>query len=182
MTNLQETIIKNAKQWVGERERPGNMGFENPDFDRWMRLYGFQNGWAWCCVFTRGVWVSAYTELYGDEAGKLIRRLFSPNVQETIKLFKQEKQFSISTVPVPGALICFQNYKKGLATSSGHIGIVTEPEITNELTIIHTIEGNTNKYGSREGDRVAEKKRVPTWYENNGLRLRGFINPVELQW
>lgn len=54
----------------------------------------------------------------------------------------------------------------------GHTGIVTAPEVAGGFS---TIEGNTNRAGSRDGDGVYRK--VQSWTDSRTL---GFFDPVAL--
>lgn len=168
-----DLIIQNAERHIGEREKTGNSGFVSQSFEKWMRLYGWIRGWAWCAQFCKGVWVEAYREIYHEYGERTMNKLFSPNVQKTIQQFTSDPRFPLQQQPVPGALMCWQTYKNGKPQTTGHIAIVKNV-VGDTVT---TIEGNTNGVGSREGDRVAEKKRVMDFTNNNGLRLRGFIHP-----
>ncbi len=72
-------------------------------------------------------------------------------------------------------LIALQGVKRGDLfgwtnnDGTGHIGWIAETRKILGVTQIRTVEGNTNKEGSREGDSVLSKWRIPTkkyWFIN----------------
>lgn len=158
-----ERIVETARQFIGQKEKPGNMGFINPDFDAKMRSVGFANTQAWCAYFAELVW---------REAGQDTSH-FSASAFKTYLQYMQAGR-KISQDPVPGSLAVWRSVKNGQKGWTGHIGIVSEVGATS----FKCIEGNTNKAGGREGIEVAEKTRTYQWKAMNGLELVGFIYPL----
>lgn len=76
--------------------------------------------------------------------------------------------FRVKASPLRGA-IAIWNYE---GTSNGHTGIVLEGYYRKYF---NTVEGNTNKAGSREGDGVYYKKRM--WWRDGSLVRVGFLKP-----
>lgn len=99
------------------------------------------------------------------------------------------REAGYSAGPVSGATIAWRNWAKkanrlmkagkGIkrgdlfgwtnGDGTGHIGWVAEVKFIGPVMRIRTVEGNTNKEGSREGDRVLSKWRTPTgkyWFIN----------------
>jgi hypothetical protein len=158
-----ERIVEIASKYIGQREKPGNMGFINPDFDAKMRSVGFADTHAWCAYFAELVW---------REAGQDTSH-FSASAFRTY-LNYQDAGRKGSEIAVPGALAVWRSVKSGKPGWTGHIGIVAEASAES----FKCIEGNTNKAGGREGIEVAMKTRTYQWKAINGLQLVGFIHPV----
>ena len=158
-----ERIVETARQFIGQKEKPGNMGFINPDFDAKMRSVGFADTQAWCAYFAELVWRDA-----GQDTSHFSASAFKTYLQY------QEAGRKGSQTAVPGALAVWRSVKAGKPGWTGHIGIVSEVGPTS----FKCIEGNTNKAGGREGIEVAEKTRTYQWKAINGLQLVGFIHPL----
>jgi hypothetical protein len=158
-----ERIVEAARQYIGQKEKPGNMGFINPEFDKKMREVGFVNSHAWCAYFAELVW---------REAGQDTTH-FSASAFKTYLQYEAAGRKGSKTA-VPGALAVWRSVKNGRKGWTGHIGIVAEASAES----FKCIEGNTNKAGGREGIEVALKVRTYNWKQVNGLELVGFIHPV----
>jgi hypothetical protein len=63
-----------------------------------------------------------------------------------------------------------QQFILSFGNNTGHTGLVESIETTNEGTIVHTIEGNSNSDGGREGYAVVRHQRKLT-----DKALLGFI-------
>jgi hypothetical protein len=157
-----ERIIETAKKYIGQKEKTGNMGFINPDFDAKMRSVGFANGQAWCAYFAELVW---------RESGQDTTP-FSASAFKTYLQYESAGRKG-SQIPLPGSLAVWRSVKNGQRGWTGHIGIVASATETS----FECIEGNTNKAGGREGIEVAIKTRTYNWKAINGLQLVGFIHP-----
>lgn len=161
-----EEIIRIAKSYLGQDEKPGNKGFLDAEFEKKMKAVGFYTGAPWCGFFARLVW---------KEAGEDVT-LILPSSYQMIE--KASKAGNWHAYPVPGAVVVWATFVNGKRQKTGHIGIVTE--VLNEVDY-NTTEGNTTDKGGREGITVAERFRHLTpdkWKTENGLRLMGFIHPV----
>ena len=169
------TIPDIALKYVGIKEISNNMGFKDPIFEQRMRSVGFDNGDAWCCLFTELVW----KEYYQDDPYiyKEIDRLFSDSCIVTLANFRQSP-FRVDHTPLEGAIMIMQRFKKDndkyLATWQGHAGIIVD--IRGKEIV--TVEGNTNEHGAREGDTVALKSRLLNFNLHTGLVLKAFIHPI----
>ena len=176
---LSSDILKFANSYVGQEEIKGNLGFKNPWFHKLMIGVGFQRTHPWCAYFTELCWKEGYkTNTKNDiEIQNILGKLFSASVMQTRNNFIKNGKvygFELSKFPSPGALIIYQSATN---KSFGHIGVVEK--IFGEA--IHTIEGNTDINGSREGFIVAKKiRRLDFTVRNKGLNLIGFINPVTI--
>lgn len=172
--DVRETIKYVAETYIGQKELKANSGFVDPEFQKKMEAVGFDKGEAWCSLFAELVW----SESYGRFDSTIIYNLqkyFSDSAVQTWNNFKKSKQFKTSNKPEIGDLAVWQKYNDGKAHWSGHVAVVTEPD---ELWF-WTVEGNTNNIGGREGDGVYKRQRDYNFNVDNGLRLLGFIKPIE---
>ena len=176
--NLMQAAVKTARQYVGQKEIKGNNGFENPVFDRYMRMVGFENGWAWCALFAELCWLQ---EPYENKAFlmPIITDCFSANAVKSYENFAVDKSgfFKTSLTPSMGALVVWASMTNGQPNKSGiwtrgHAGIVSNVYPDR----FKSIEGNTNSQGGREGIEVAEKTRYVNYLDQNGLVVKGFVS------
>jgi hypothetical protein len=149
-------IQKVALSFVGQREKPNNMGFMEPRFEEMMKQTGWRKGQAWCAFFAELVWMRA----------GLSTEQFSGGAVQTFKNFNQDNE-----IPDVGDVVIWQTYRKGKPRWTGHAGIVVA-WYGNQII---TVEGNTNSHGGREGIEVALRIRNLNFKTNNGLRMLGFI-------
>jgi hypothetical protein len=161
------TASEVARKYIGQTEKPGNSGFNDEQFEAYMKAVGFEKGFAWCSLFAELVFKEAIPEKF-DELDKL----FSASTVQTFKNFR-DAAYPIGYVPVKDWLVIWQMQKDGKPQWSGHAGIVSEVKSTWEF---NSIEGNTNSQGDREGFEVAEMDRKIVAEVKNGLRVLGFIH------
>ncbi len=155
-----------ARQYIGQTEKPGNMGFTDVEFERKMQKVGFQKTHAWCAYFTELVFKEAYPERLAE-----LDKLFSASTIQTFRNFRDAGHL-IGNVPQLDALVIWQRIRYGSPQPFGHAGVVSK------VIDVHTfksIEGNTNDEGGPEGYIVAEKDRKVQLKVPNGLKLLGFI-------
>lgn len=156
-----------AVKYIGETEKPGNMGFNDAKFEEKMKAVGFQKTHAWCAYFAELVFKEAYPEKFVE-----LDQTFSASTIQTFKNFRNHS-YPISAVPRVGHLVIWQTMKDGAGQSTGHAGIVIE--VIDQNTF-RSVEGNTNDGGGREGYIVAIKLRHIVANVQNGLKVLGFIN------
>ncbi len=156
-----------AKEYLGKLEKPLNTGFQDPEFEKDMITLGeWANGYSWCCCFSQICFRKAYPELSTE-----LKKLFDPGTITTFQNFKKAG-YVISSIPVAGNLVIWQDYKDGKGTDHGHAGIVTE--VLSNFTF-KSIEGNTSgDKPTRNGDRVAIHTHS-TGHKPDGLNVLGFI-------
>lgn len=155
-----------ASQYIGQTEKPKNSGFNDVDFERKMRLVGFQTGHAWCQYFCELVYKEAFPERFDE-----FDILFSGSTIQTFRNF-QNAAYPIGYVPQVNSMVIWQMMKEGKPQMTGHAGIVSHVIDTWQFK---SIEGNTNSTGGREGFEVAEKDRKVLADVRNGLKVLGFI-------
>ena len=156
-----KNIIEVAKSYIGQEEKIKNSGFKNGWFEKLMRAVGFYTRAPWCAFFAKLVW---------KESG-VDHSLISGSVYDT--MMNATKAGNWHVKPVDGALAVWILFKNGKPTKNGHIGVV----VYSGVEVFKTVDGNTSKKGSREGEIVGEKIHLFNWTNPNGLRLMGFIHP-----
>lgn len=147
-----------AKKLIGQAEKPGNDFDEDTYLGRILKEAGHKDGEAWCAYFAEAMFVET------------LRALFSASAVQTFQNFKKAG-YEISDTPKVGWLVVWQRYKDGKPTWQGHMGIVT---CTNEDNSFESVEGNTDKAGSRTGGSVQENPHTLKKVEN-GLNVLGFV-------
>lgn len=155
-----------ATKYIGQTEKPGNMGFNDSEFESKMKAVGFQPTHAWCAYFTELVFKEAY-----PEKAKELDKLFSASAVQTFRNFKNAL-YPVSNVPKKGNLVIWQTQKNGVPQATGHAGIVGPVK---DNWIFESIEGNTNDGGGREGYIVARRTRKHIADVKDGLKVLGFV-------
>ena len=155
-----------ALKYIGQTEKPGNMGFNDQEFENRMIDVGFVKGHAWCAYFTELVFKEAY-----PEKSKELDRLFSGSTIQTFKNFR-DADYLIGYAPQVSTLVIWQTMKDGKPQATGHAGVVVSVKDTWQF---ESVEGNTNYFGGREGYIVAKKERKVFADVQNGLKILGFI-------
>jgi hypothetical protein len=140
MSKLSLKTLEKAVSQIGVQEIPKNSN-AGPAVEKYLKSVGLGKGYAWCMAFMYWCAKEAATELnvvnpLKKTAGVLAMWNASPHLRVQN--------------PVPGDIMIL-DYGKGL----GHTGIVEKVVGSN----IHTIEGNTNDEGSREGFEVCRRIR-----------------------
>jgi hypothetical protein len=186
--NYGEQIVTIARSHIGLTEVSGNLGFHDPEFQKELEQMGWKKTYAWCTFFANRMWYEAYQE---TEFWNRIKGYFSPLAVVSFHRF-EDAGMILPDLVLPGALVYWQHYSKGLQTPQGHAGIYTGPykfavpfgKVRGPEDGFLSAEGNTireqDKGNVREGYIVAERKHTFDAAPKNGLRLLGFVNPVEL--
>ncbi len=140
MNTLQAAILDTAISQIGVQEVPkgSNAG---PEVEKYLRSVGLGKGYSWCMAFV--YWCAVQASLRTGLPNALKR------TGGVMDQFNSRPALRVSA-PQPGDVF-IMDYGKGL----GHTGIVEKVV----GTTIHTIEGNTNDEGSREGYEVCRRKR-----------------------
>jgi surface antigen len=160
-----EQIVSIAKTYIGKKEISGNKGFLDKIFEAEMKANGWYMGAPWCAFFVRTIWSKCNQKV----------KYINGSAVRSYKALDESAEYEKSAVPKIGALVVWRSYKNGKPLSTGHVGIVTSVSSDS----FETIEGNTTDKGGREGIMVATRIRHYEWNRVNGLRLLGFINPID---
>lgn len=159
-------IVDTARKYLGQKELPGNTFDEHTPLGRLVKAAGQADGEAWCSYFAEGIACEAYPEHAME-----LQKLFSASAVATYNKFKIS-DMPISAMPVLGAIVVWQRFKDDVPTWQGHVGIVSRVEKDGSWW---SIEGNSNRAGSREADSVVElhRRNIRT---GSGLNVLGFIS------
>lgn len=167
---INDLIVKHAKQFIGLKEKPGNAGWHDKLFQQRMaNLAGWKVGEAYCSYFTELVWRDVYRALDMD-IDRDLENLFSPSATKTWENFQNSPRWMTSKDPIKGALVYFRWWKNGKPKWQGHGGIVEEP--INSLHVTN-VEANYN-------DMIAQVERKKNFYETEGLVMLGFVWPKQV--
>ena len=161
MNNPRRIIADVAREYVGLRETSTNRG---PHLDKFWKATSYPSGSA-----NREPWCSAFVSFCVQEADRRSPALALripptfPAVDQWLPWAERAETgcvvFRLGSVrfaPMAGDIVVFK-------PTFSHVGIVAADYTGDGM--IHTIEGNTNEAGSREGDGVWEKSRAikPAW-------------------
>jgi hypothetical protein len=141
--------LQSAQSQIGIQEIPkgSNAG---PDVEKYLKSVGLSKGYAWCMAFVYWNVQQAATKLVVNNPLKKTAGVIDQwNYKATKKV----------AIPLPGTIF-IMDFSHGV----GHTGFVEKVE----GNLIHTIEGNTNADGSREGYEVARRVRKIS-------QIKGFI-------
>jgi hypothetical protein len=140
MSHLSERALAVAVTQLGVTEVPkgSNAG---PEVEAYLKSVGLGKGYSWCMAFVYWCTNQASIQIASNNP-----------LKKTAGVLDQlnSRQSLVTKVPVPGDIF-IMDFGKG----QGHTGFV-ESVAGN---IIHTIEGNTNDDGSREGYEVCKRER-----------------------
>ena len=153
MSPLSESALKIAASLIGQKENPPGSNWGVPVQDYLARV-GITFPASWCAAFV--YWCF-------DEAA-IAARVHNP-VYRTAGVLNlwNHCQGNRTMIPGPGDIF-IMDFGKGL----GHTGIV---ESVDEKGLIHTIEGNSNMDGSRNGYEVVRHLR-----NSQGPKMKGFLS------
>jgi hypothetical protein len=170
-----DKIITIARGYVGQSEIPPNAGFKDASFEAKMKAMGWQKGWAWCAIEAKLIWMEAAAGNPTLQAQ--IRHLCSPSALGTLHNYATTPGFTVSQIPVPGAIVVF---KHGIDPNAyeGHEGVVVS--VDPDGIHYNSVEGNTSPTdpNERNGGICAEKTHLLSLPPNpRGLNLKGFIYP-----
>lgn len=141
MTPLANASLQSAQSQIGVTEIPkgSNAG---PEVEIYLRSVGLGKGFAWCMAFVYWNVLQASTKL---PTLNPLKKTGGVLAQWNAQVPQNKK-----TTPQEGDIF-IMDFGKGV----GHTGFVEKVEGLN----IHTIEGNTNADGSREGYAVCRRTR-----------------------
>ena len=144
MGKLADEVIKIAGTQVGVREATGHN--DGPAVESYLKSVGLEKGFSWCMSFCYWCTKQASINLKLQNPLKQTGGVLDEwNSGKGVHLTKDK--------PEPGSLMIMDH-----GGGQGHVGIVTGVFL--DKGEIHTIEGNTNDNGSREGIGVFRKTRI----------------------
>lgn len=131
-----------SQDGVSEVPKGSNAG---PEVSEYLRSVGLNAGFAWCMAFV--YWC----------VNKASGEMLIPNpLVKTAGVMRQWNETTLRKIPKQGAIKPGDIFILRFAHGTGHTGFVEKVE----GGIVHTIEGNTNDDGSREGYEVARRERA----------------------
>lgn len=170
--SLIDKIVSVAKGYIGQEEIRENKGFKDNTFEQKMKSVGWYVGGPWCAFLAKEIWLEAF-KAEDIKGYSLVNKYASGSALDTYHAFAVSKEFHVTQTPTPGCIVIWQEGDG----HSGHAGVVVD---VIDKDTIHTIEGNTNTDGSREGYIVALKTRKINVPHGKGLNLVGFVQPVRI--
>jgi hypothetical protein len=141
MTPIAEAALKNAISQIGVTEKPlgSNSG---PEVNQYLKSVDLDPGYSWCAAFVYWCFNKASYEM------SVINPVFrTGGVLNMWGMCKNNR----SSVPSPGDIF-IMDHGHGL----GHAGIIESID----GSTLHTIEGNSNNNGSRNGVAVVRHTRA----------------------
>lgn len=157
-----------AQQYLGIKEQGKNRGFilkydGQRGFEQMLRSFGWRPGLPWCAFFAKLVIYRSY--------GPDVARILNGGVHASWNAVKANPNWKIDKRPLVDGLVFWDT-----GEGHGHVGIV----VSDEGVTFHTVEGNTNTKGSREGDGVLMQVR-PVVIANKSWSLLGFARPISYE-
>lgn len=146
---MADVLVSVAKGFLGQREKEGNTGWFDSEFEKQMRGVGWRFRDAWCCWFMKLIVTNAYSDSL--LAVTFLNRVWGGHCLTTFNALRKSNRVAIDKTPSKGGIIFFRH---GLTT--GHVGI--SEAYSNGADTFTMISGNTADGGSREGITVARDK------------------------
>ena len=160
---LQQRALRIALTQVGVREVPINSN-RGPEVEKYLQCVGMQPGNAWCAAFTSWcIWQA------GGKAP-----VTHPHTAWTPAIWEWGKKhgMAFSAEDVQEKLVDAGDWSGALFLIHGNVGNEPMPRVKHvgfveklEDGYVHTVEGNTDASGSREGGGVYQNRRaLPSIY------------------
>lgn len=144
--SVQERAVQIARYFADTqkvREHGVNRGFW---VEKFLASVGLGGGYAWCAAFVN--WCLQHAGWTQKIKGAGAVRNWIRWARETNRTIAHDKIER-------GCLMCYMT-----SLTQGHMGIIVRVEKVAGTVYLHTIEGNTNEAGAREGDGVYRKRRL----------------------
>lgn len=145
--------LRYAIQQIGQQEQPRGSN-KGPMVNEYLAAVGLQPGYAWCQAFVYWCYENASKDNGSENPVVRTAGVYdcwnkskgNPNVHR--------RCIEPTEIPQPGDqfILLFSN-------GSGHTGIVEHIDTSKEVPVLHTIEGNSNASGGREGFAVVRRER-----------------------
>jgi len=165
---LADLALQIAQGQIGQKEEPTGSN-KGPMVNEYLKAAGLNPGYAWCQAFV--YWC------YNEAAKKM--NIPNPMVRtagvydcwnRTVSRNGVTKLLKPLVMNKPGLLMPGDQFILTFGRQAGHTGLVERVDISAKGAVIHTIEGNSNSNGGREGYEVARHTR-----NINDKALQGFI-------
>jgi len=159
--SISGTALSIAVQQIGVSEQPKGSN-SGPMVDRYLAAVGLKPGYPWCMAFV--YWSYQQAALAESRPNPVVQ---TGSVAECWSRTPDAKKIHVETArKQPQSITPGDQFVLLFGHGTGHTGLVEA--VTGN--IIHTIEGNSNLDGSREGFEVVRHQRLIT-----DRSLAGFI-------
>ncbi len=143
-----------AKSQLGQEEHPkrNNRG---PMVDKYLAAVGLNPGYPWCQAFVNWCYEQAAKQLMEPEPV-----INTGGVHDCWNRTSMNRKLMRSEILArPQLILPGDQFIMLMSKGTGHTGIVEYAERVSSTWWLHTIDGNTDEHGGREGYEVARKKR-----------------------
>ena len=166
---LAAIALQTAQNQIGESEQPKGTN-SGPMVNEYLRSVGLSPGYAWCQAFVYWCYATA-----AKKTGRQNPVVRTAGVQHCWKhTVNSLKLLKADAIKNPEKIRAGDQFILFYAGQTGHTGLVERVERRSDddkvKWIIHTIEGNSNNTGSREGYEVVRHVR-----HLDDKALQGFI-------
>ncbi len=183
---VQARILAQFQSWIGVKEITPNRGFQNPAFEKTMRLEGWQPPQAYCAYTVK----AGYRRTIPRDLWAHLSMLMTAGAMQTYQNLKAAYPNAIvrNASVTPGSLVFWRLFENNTASWKGHTGVVEKVVKVDAQLRIHlqTIEGNTATRSldpsgrmRRDGDGVYRMYPVTDTGTKTGLRFVGFFDPFK---
>lgn len=156
-TRLAQLALETAISQLGQKESPKGSN-SGPMVDKYLLSVGLKPGYAWCQAFVYWCYATAAARL--NVKCPVIRTAGVYDCwNKTAAFLKRAAKTNHAIKPGDQFILLFGSGK-------GHTGVIESVD----GNTLHTIEGNSNAHGGREGFEVVRHKRLLT-----DRSLAGFI-------
>ncbi|MES2701862.1 MAG: CHAP domain-containing protein [Bacteroidota bacterium] len=151
--SLASLALQIAQSQVGQAETPkgSNTG---PMVNEYLKAAGLKPGYPWCQAFV--YWCYAEAAKCMKSNARVVR---TASVSECWKKATGKKLSKMEALQNPTQLRPGDQFILLFDNGTGHTGIVESIVATNAGVVLHTIEGNSNTTGHREGYAVVKHTR-----------------------
>lgn len=139
---IRDKIAQTYSSQVGVRELTGNN--DGKAVETYLHYCGLSKGQPWCAAFV--CWVYGQNNVHNPKSG------FCPDLFKTNRVIWR-RSTKYNGLPVSGDIFGIYFPEKRRIAHTGFIDKWGSIQV-------HTVEGNTNQAGSREGDGVYQKIRL----------------------
>lgn len=164
-------LVKIIKSYVGQQDKDNSTDFPDTDFKKKLVDAGWTIKVRWCCYFAKMVWKEYYKN--NPEMIVVLDMLFKDRIIDTFEQFEDNEMFTVSFVPVPGAIALYKwegVRKAETGTTLMVTGVGDRFFTTTELQK----RGNSLQV-------VESKRKMNKQNRAIGLNLLGFIHPIILK-
>jgi hypothetical protein len=150
-TTIATCALEAAVTQLGQMEVPKGSN-KGPMVDQYLASVGLKPGFAWCQAFVHWCFEQSAIGFGGNPVVKTAGVLDCWNRTATTK-----KVFALEAKAKPELLEAGMQFIMTFGHGTGHTGLIESVDVAKRT--IHTIEGNSNNDGSREGYEVVRHER-----------------------